>query len=371
MTKDELLQIPFYIEDISGSENTVSITKGGSSARTLNLEYSTDGSEWITTTMNSGTTANTFTIPANGKLYFRGVNNYWGQKYNYSPVHGKCNIITCSGNHNVGGNIMSLLYGSEFKDKTEFPTNGGYEFYYLFTNNTTLVNAQDLQLPATTLTSYCYQSMFSSCSSLTTAPELPATTLATYCYRYMFSSCTSLTKAPELPATTLADRCYYSMFSDCTSLTTAPSILPATTLANSCYASMFSGCSSLTIAPELPATTLADYCYYYMFYGCSSLTTAPELPATELVNGCYFTMFTNCEKLNYINAQFTNYTYNDNTSTQPSLFNWVSGVSSTGTFVMNPNANYYPEDVRGVNGIPTGWTVLTRDANATSETVEE
>jgi hypothetical protein len=38
MTKEELLQIPFYIEDISGSENTVSITRNNASAPTLNLE---------------------------------------------------------------------------------------------------------------------------------------------------------------------------------------------------------------------------------------------------------------------------------------------------------------------------------------------
>mgnify|MGYP007037161597 CR=1 FL=1 len=34
--------------------------------------------------------------------------------------------------------------------------------------------------------------VFQNCTSLTTAPELPATTLANYCYNYMFSGCTSL-----------------------------------------------------------------------------------------------------------------------------------------------------------------------------------
>ena len=62
------------------------------------------------------------------------------------------------------------------------------------------------------------------------------------------------------------------MFSSCSSLTTAPD-LPATTLANGCYESMFNGCTSLTTAPELPATTLADSCYSGMFSGCSKLNT--------------------------------------------------------------------------------------------------
>jgi hypothetical protein len=28
---------------------------------------------------------------------------------------------------------------------------------------------------------------------------------------------------------------------------------------------------------------------------------------------------------------------------------------------MNPNANYNPDNIRGVDGIPTGWTVLTSE----------
>lgn len=55
---------------------------------------------------------------------------------------------------------------------------------------------------------YCYYSMFSACTSLTTAPELPATKLAGSCYYFMFDGCTSLTTPPELPATKLAGRCY-------------------------------------------------------------------------------------------------------------------------------------------------------------------
>ena len=48
------------------------------------------------------------------------------------------------------------------------------------------------------------------------AGEHPA--MATYCYEYMFSGCSSLIQAPELPATTLAFCCYKCMFNSCTSL---------------------------------------------------------------------------------------------------------------------------------------------------------
>lgn len=207
------------------------------------------------------------------------------------------------------------------------------------------------ELPATTLVNNCYYSMFAHCESLTTAPELPSTILATYCYSKMFDSCSSLTTAPELPATTLAEGCYSEMFSNCTALTTAPSILPAETLASSCYQKMFTGCSALNQAPELPATTLANYCYSYMFNGCSSLVNAPELPAETLVKSCYSYMFKLCKNLNYIKVGFTK----QPTATN-ALSSWVSGVSSTGTFVQSVVSTF---DVRGVSGIPDNWTIET------------
>ena len=163
----------------------------------------------------------------------------------------------------------------------------------------------------------------------------------------MFAGCRSLTTAPALPATTLANYCYYGMFDDCTSLATAPE-LSATTLANSCYSNMFKSCTSLTTAPMLPATTLADGCYGHMFNSCRSLTTAPELPATTLVSGCYAYMFYGCSNLNYIKAMFTT------TPSTTYTYNWVSGVTSTGTFVKSPSATW---TTTGVNGVPAGWTI--------------
>ena len=117
----------------------------------------------------------------------------------------------------IKGNIMSLLFGDDFIDKTDLT---GYlaAFYLLFMNNQNIVSAENLILPATTLANSCYYGMFSGCSNLTTAPELPATTLEIGCYANMFGGCSNLTIAPELPATTLANDCYAIMFKDCTNL---------------------------------------------------------------------------------------------------------------------------------------------------------
>ena len=224
----------------------------------------------------------------------------------------------------------------------------------MFWSCTSLATAP--QLPATTLADMCYNAMFYECTSLTTAPQLPATTLANSCYRGMFSNCTSLTTAPELPATTLAEGCYGGMFYNCESLTTAPE-LPATTLANSCYRGMFSECSSLREAPQLPAKTLASYCYNEMFRYCTSLTTAPELPASTLAEGCYGGMFIYCSRLNYIKCLATNIYANN------CAYNWVNGVSSSGTFVKASSMSSWS---RGDSGIPANWTVQDDTTNGIS-----
>ena len=195
----------------------------------------------------------------------------------------------------------------------------------------------------------CY-SMFQGCTGLTQAPELPATTLASYCYQSMFSGCTGLTQAPELPATTLASYCYSNMFLGCTGLTQAPE-LPATAMADSCYMSMFQECTGLTQAPELPATTLDNNCYKSMFQGCTRLAQAPELPATTLTEKCYSSMFKECQNINWIKMLAIDIANN-------SLFDWVSGVASNGTFVKNIAATW---DITGNNGVPNGWTIEYAD----------
>jgi hypothetical protein len=137
------------------------------------------------------------------------------------------------------------------------------------------------------------------------------------------------------------------MFSSCTSIITAPE-LPATTLTINCYNTMFSGCSALTTAPELPATELASSCYQWMFSGCKSLTTAPELPATELADYCYGYMFNGCTNLNHIKCLATKVISGSTDS-------WVNGVSSTGTFIKHPSMSNW---TTGIRGIPSGWTVV-------------
>lgn len=314
--------VPFYVEDASGSSNTLTIKKNNASAPTLTIQKSIDGSTWQTMGTTS-TTAITATVPANSKLYLRTSATGW---CTYSSSNYYYNNITCSGVFNVGGNIMSLLYGSNFNgEEIAFPSGSTYTFRSLFQESTTLRVASKLLLPATTLVNYCYENMFYGCTSLTTAPALPATTLVTFSYANMFYGCTSLTTAPALPATTLANYCYNNMFRNCTSLTTVPVFSP-TELVSYSSIGMFSGCTSLTETPIIKCN-LGYRSASSMFSGCTNLTKVTYLGLTKpSYNGGY-----------------------------GNSVNWLSGTPSNGTFVMNNAAEYEIE--RSASGVPEGWTI--------------
>ena len=284
---------------------------------TKQISYSRDnGTSWTEITSNTGSSAPSISVNAGDTIMFKGTNNTYGiSNNNYSCFSGS------TAGFEVEGNIMSLIYGDEFKNKTSFLSGSNYNFCNFFRNCTGLTSAENLILPATTLAQSCYQNMFRNCNSLVTVPALSATTLAVGCYAGMFQGCKSLTTAPELTVTTLAE---------------------------SCYANMFGGCTSLTTSPVLPATTLAIDCYDYMFNGCRSLTTAPELPATTLVESCYYGMFYECSSLNYIKCLATDISASECTE------DWVEGVASTGTFVKAASMTSW---TTGTGGIPSNWTV--------------
>ena len=345
-----------------------------------------DGETWEIISYSEVNQCSTYSelIPKGTKVLLRNLHTtIWG---------GASRILATSFFH-LEGNVMSLIYGDNFIGKRECR-------YFraltsVFKGNIFLTNIDNLILPATSLSSLCYQSMFEGCTSLTNVPInlLPATDLTptdnystSSCYSNMFAHCTSLRNVPRLPATTLSKNCYGSMFMGCTSLTNVPSdLLPATALTENCYAYMFTSCTSLTNVPKLPAKLLAPGCYYNMFggvrdisyysgctsltnvpsdllpatslmggcyegmfYGCTSLTSAPVLPAEILTERCYYQMFGNCESLNSITCLATDISASGCTSA------WTENVSTTGIFTKNTNMDNW---TTGVDGIPSGWVI--------------
>ena len=376
--------VPFCIENVGDVPVEIGLYNTGKKAVRSNCKISTNLKTWsdynlvLTNDSESNDIGRILLQNKGDRVYIKADKTPFGSYVPRPYPHTKFKVFNQSDSKKIRarGNIASLNHGSNDLYKTDYLTyklvEDSYCYYNMFYSCTSLTQAPEL--PATTLSHYCYSNMFYNCTSLTQAPELPATTLANYCYYDMFMFCTSLkrapavlpaatlaagcydhmfydckylTQAPTLPARILADSCYEAMFGGCTSLTQAPE-LPATNLAYECYFDMFAGCTSLTQAPELPATTLADYCYRHMFGNCTSLTQAPELPATTLTDYCYQDMFSYCAKLSYVKCLATD------TSATSCTFNWLYGVSYTGTFECD-NKKYFTLD--SVSGIPTGWTI--------------
>lgn len=192
--------------------------------------------------------------------------------------------IASEDEHKVYGNVMSLLYGDDFKGKTEV---GQYAFFRLLRGDSGLTDASNLILPSTTLAARCYSNMFQNCKNLEKAP-----------------------------------------------------VLPATLLAQGCYSDMFNNCSKLKIIPKLPATLLAEGCYSGMFDGCTSILSIIELPAEYLVTNCYSVMFRNTNvqviKCHAINPGIGNFTGV-----------WLQNVHSTGTFY-RPEGVEWRRDASGI-----------------------
>lgn len=181
--------MPFTIEALGSGNFTINLA---------GVDYSTDGGDnWDTTTG-----ATTLNLSSGDTVQFKRN----AQTAVQNMFSGNTAIT-----FNVYGNIMSLLYGDNFVGEVTLNQAQSGVFAYLF-NGSSVVDASNLHLPATTLISYCYAQMFYGCTNLTTAPELPALTLDNFCYTQMFYGCTNLTIAPELPATTLVNSCYQAMF---------------------------------------------------------------------------------------------------------------------------------------------------------------
>lgn len=172
------------------------------------LWYSINGGSWVkldndnrfyTPTVNAGDKIQwkgTLT-PSQATLTLYGIGKFIS--YNENNVEGL-------GKYTVEGNIMSLMYSDEFDGETSL-SGKDQAFNRLFSASTELEDAENLVLPATTLSQGCYGSMFYGCTSLKTAPTLPALTLVNSCYAGMFHNCTNLSKIKCLATDISATSC--------------------------------------------------------------------------------------------------------------------------------------------------------------------
>ena len=261
---------------------------------TPNLQYRVNGGDWNEFIV--GTTADITAQPGD-VVQFKGLNES-GLSTNYDSYLNFAISDMC----HLSGNVMSLIDGIGECDTIP----NEYCFFRLFYNSNKIRTVSRYFLPATTLKSYCYGDLFRGCESLENSPELPSMKME-----------------------------------------------------NSCYHSMFFGCSNLVNPPEiLPAVNVISYCYHSMFFDCSNLVNSPIISAISLKPFCCQNMFTRCKKLKYILCNSIEGTINSDGTAPESLYDWLSDVSPTGTFVKHDGVEYVQNSS---SGIPSGWTVKEVD----------
>lgn len=186
---------PFTVEIISGS--TFSIGGKSTYAPTVPFYYKHNNDEWQVSSART-----TLSVAAGDVISIKGngIKNYF---LSGDPYFGAGNKTV---QFKVYGNVMSLLDADNYASLTAL-TNGQH-FKNMFTDCSGLTDASKLILPATTLTTGCYQQMFAGCTSLTLAPELPASILVGNCYYSMFDN-TKITYIKCLATDISATSCTY------------------------------------------------------------------------------------------------------------------------------------------------------------------
>jgi len=283
----------FTIESLVNN-NTIKIGKNKSPSN-ISLSYSLDnGTTWTDLTISSG--INITTINSGDKLLIKGINdrlsNSWDSYYRFYST----------GNFKVYGNIMSLLWGDNFINNSEFKSGTTHNLCGIFYGTTQLIDASNLILPALICTDDCYNGTFRGCTNLTTAPQLPATQSAYECYSSMFEGDINLEEAPEINLINMSQ--------------------------NACKRMFCMNRDSKITTPKM--------------------IKSPILRCATGVTGCYDEMFKGNGNLVEVTCLLT-----DNNA---GVSNWLINVSSTGTFYKSPLKTNWPTN--NTSGIPSGWTIV-------------
>ena len=292
------------------------------------ISYSLDGGDtWTKVAMSGSGNEDIITTPAvnaGGKVLWKAE----AGRFAISPTG--YSTFTANGRFNVSGNIMSLLYGDNYGDKTDTRAYT-YTFGSLFRDSTNLIDASQLKLPTGHLNAGDLLGLFRGCTSLVHGAPLYAPNISDSCCYWMYYGCTSMTEMPTIAATSMlkdnGDPCNYGLY----------------------YA--FYNCSNmegevkLNIVGDVGQQVL-DACFSY----CSKITSVDLAFNGALGKMALRGAFVGCTLLSHVKCLATSF-YDDGTAANGSLYNWMNNVSNTGVFVQASGVTW----PRGKSGIPTGW----------------
>lgn len=285
------------------------------------ISYRVNNGEWVTTTNTSSAVTISINVVQGDIVQWKGNIPFKGYVNGNTYAHFADDGTTFA----LYGNIMSLYWGDDFRNKELFPYSDVHNVanppigiaYGLF-QGTSVYSAENLILPAQNLytsdvqNAHHYNCMFKNCANLMYPPAvLPARIIGAYTYNEMFMGCTSLVRMPNMESIedTVGRATYMSMFNGCAALSqnTQQTIHMNKATYQMCQ-NMFRGCTSMVNAPNIEVyelgTPLSGYgtsmTFASMFYSCTNLRTPPErFDITEVDNGTFYTTFANCSQLQY------------------------------------------------------------------------
>ena len=275
----------FTIESLEDN-NTITAVKSGSYKNPVFYYSLDDGETWDNKTLTTETI--TFgTINTGDKIIFKSssdvaLSSAWDK---YIKFNG-------SKQFKVYGNIMSLLNGDNFTSNSEFDSGSSHNFAGLFYGVTTIIDASNLILPATTLMVSSYNGMFRGATNLVYGPKLlPALDVPVDAYSSMFENCRKLVEGPEIMATTVSGNTALNrMFcmSRTSKVTAAMTKSPILRITNpsaysNTYQQLFCGNGNLTEVTILAQGTNLSFTNWIAYNGGSGVIK--KLSTTTLVSG--------------------------------------------------------------------------------------
>ena len=170
----------------------------------------------------------------------------------------------------------------------------------------------------------------------------------------MFDSCSSLTTIPQLDTSKVSTMSF--IFYNCSKLTTIPQ-LDTSNVTN--MTGVFYNCSKLTTIPQLDTSSVINM--DSMFENCSSLTTIPQLDASKV--SITRSMFAQCSNLKSILMTGMKVDFDISSSTQfeksdlVTILNNLATVTSTKTLTMGATNLAKLTDEDKAIATNKGWTL--------------
>lgn len=207
--------------------------------------------------------------------------------------------------YSMEGNIMSLITKTNFDQALDLTVYGQCTFRSLFAY-AGIVSAENLVLPAMTLSQYCYWDMFAGSQLVTPPKVLPATLGIDYAYREMFYNCRELTTMPQMELAQWRPGICSWMFRSCVKLTKT---------------------SVLKIQTNYQIPAAAARPYDGMFAECpltemTIISTPPSMPLDNLLQG------------------------------------WIDDMTNVGVFYVKPDTvSQWEAYYRGTRGVPKNFII--------------